>query len=82
MNRTSDSLFDDLMLDLSPTAAAMCDFGIDSQDILEAYQRKIRSGEVTREQLQDAVCDGKKLTALIGIQITTLDLGPEDDDDN
>ena len=69
---TADRLYDAAMMDIWPSMAAVVDFGIDNNEELYAvYQQKIRSGEVTLEQLRRASCDGPKLSALIGHKVVT-----------
>jgi hypothetical protein len=53
-----------VLLDVWPHQAAVVDFGIDSQKHLEALYYPLRHGEITPQQLDDALGDGKKLTAL------------------
>lgn len=60
----TQNLVDSIMLDIWPRSAAIVDFGIDSQEHYEALYGPIRSGEVTPEQLDAVLGDGKKLTAL------------------
>ena len=72
---TADRLFEALILDIWPSAGAIVDFGLDNrhtqQSLYEAYQRKVRSGEITREQLRKAVGDGPALSRLIGLKVVT-----------
>lgn len=91
MRPLTKKLFDAIMLDLWPEGnATVVDFGIDSQAHYEALYGPIREGEITIEQLDAAICDGAKLTALVkdcssnphkGIVFRTAwdDLGPEED---
>ena len=62
--RTADSLVRAVMLDIWPTPGAVCDYGIDSQEHYEALYYPIKAGEITADQLHDAVYDGKGLTEL------------------
>lgn len=62
----TQKLFEAIMLDLWPEGiAAQVDFGLDSQEHYEALYGPIRNGEITIQQLDDAICDGAKLTALV-----------------
>ena len=73
-----EGFYSALMLDIQPTPAARVDFGLDGygntnpQEIYQAYQQAIRSGRVTREQLQAALGNGPALTELIGTPIHTV----------
>jgi hypothetical protein len=73
-----EGFYSALMQDIQPTPAARVDFGLDGygntnpQEIYQAYQQAIRSGRVTREQLQEALGNGPALTELIGTQIHTV----------
>ena len=60
----TQNLVESIMLDMWPRAAAICDFGLDSQEHYEALHGPIRAGEVTPEQLDEALGNGKKLTKL------------------
>lgn len=91
--RTVDDLVQSIMLDSWPRMAALVDFGLDTgntQERYEAYYYPIRAGEITKDQLEVALGDGPKLTALLRsceknphkkIKITTvydMGLGKED----
>jgi hypothetical protein len=54
-----------VFLDVSPSNAALVDFGIESQRHFEALYRPIREGEITPKELDEAVGNGAKLTALV-----------------
>ena len=73
--RTADGLFDAVMLDM-PLSAGQCDdFGVKDTATYAAYQRAVRGGEVTADQLHEAATSGtpgKDLSALIGVEITTI----------
>ncbi len=56
--------FDSLMMDEYPRPAAIVDFGLDTPNHLGALQHAIRSG-ATVEELDAALGDGEKLTALV-----------------
>jgi hypothetical protein len=73
-------LMESAYLDIWPTLAACVDFGISNQEIYNAYYKKIRREEVTAEQLDEALGNGPKLTALIGITITTAYDGMEEEE--
>lgn len=60
----TQDLIDCMMLDVWPRNAAVCDFGLNSQEHYEALYYPIRAGEVSAEELDDALGDGKKLTQL------------------
>lgn len=80
MLQNTNTLVTAICLDVWPNSTAtIVDFGITSQAIYEAYHKKIRSGEVTPEQLDAALGNGPELTKLMEIHITTLwdDTGPE-----
>lgn len=79
MKQLTNVLINAIVLDLWPSNATIVDFGIASQEIYEAYHKKIRSGEVTAEQLDAALGNGPELTKLMGIHITTPwdDMGSE-----
>jgi hypothetical protein len=70
----TQNLIDSLMLDIWPRSAAIVDFGLDSVAHYSALQRPIRAGEITADQLQDALGDGKKLTALANSAPSNADL--------
>lgn len=68
MKPVANRFIDDLMADVMPSAAAMVDFGLNNGDqfpLYEAYQKGIRSGEITFAELNEALGDGPKLTALV-----------------
>jgi len=87
---TAQGLYDNLMLDLMPSPAQMTDFGIDmatNRDaLMRAYQRGIKNGTITVELLSEAVCDGAKLSKLVGMEVETMwdelnEFDYDDDDD-
>lgn len=58
-------LYDALMQDVWPDApATIVDFGLESQEHYEALYYPVRAGEITIEQLDEALGSGPKLTAL------------------
>jgi hypothetical protein len=62
----TQKLFNAVMMDLYPEGLAVaCDFGLDEPEHYEALHGPIRAGEITLEQLDAAICDGPKLTALV-----------------
>lgn len=66
MLQNTNTLVQSIVLDLWPNSTAtIVDFGITSQEIYEAYHKKIRSGEVTAEQLDAALGNGPELASLI-----------------
>jgi len=59
-------LFEAMLLDIWPdSAAAIVDFGLDSQAHYEALHSAIRAGEISAVQLDAALGNGAKLTALV-----------------
>jgi len=81
--RTADSLFEALMMDTPVSLGAGADFGIDRNPKLYAvYQRLVREGKVTADQLDEAARSDKPgpvLTKLIGtLVMTTWDDYPEE----
>lgn len=61
----TQQLYDSIMLDTWPGFAACVDFGIDVQNKYEALYYPIRAGEITIEQLEEALGNGPKLTELV-----------------
>jgi hypothetical protein len=59
------NLVEAIMLDMWPRTAAIVDFGLDDQEHYEALHAPIRAGEITDEQLDDALGNGPKLTKLV-----------------
>ena len=90
----TQKLFDAIMMDMWPEGCAvLVDFGLDDQAHYEALHGPIRNGEITIAQLDAAICDGPKLTALVkdcpsnphkGIIFSTVwdDLGPDPDEED
>lgn len=60
----TQNVFDSLMMDIWPRPAAICDFGIDSDEHYAALQTAIREG-ATINELEEALGNGAKLTALV-----------------
>lgn len=58
-------LIESVLMDASPGAAAIVDFGLDSQEHYEALYYPIRQGEITPTALDEALGHGEKLTALV-----------------
>lgn len=54
-----------LLLDVWPSPAGIQDFGIETERHYGALQYAVRDGDVTPEQLDEALGNGKALTALI-----------------
>ena len=84
--QTTETLFNACMLDYHQvSSAALVDFGLDGwrgtdpDEIFMAYSKAIRAGKVTIDQLDAALGDGKKLSALIGATVRTVwdDIGEE-----
>jgi hypothetical protein len=66
MARTSDRLFEAVMLDLWPDGpATITDFGLVDQAHYEALHGPIRAGEITREKLAAVSCNGPAITELV-----------------
>lgn len=61
---TTRNLLEAIALDAWPRAAAIVDFGLDSQEHYEALYYGVRSGEISAEALDDALGKGEMLTAL------------------
>lgn len=70
MNKVTEDFYNSIMFDKWPRMAAIVDFGLTKQNYA-AYQRGIRSGEITMDKLGAAIGDGKKLTALIRAAVVT-----------
>jgi hypothetical protein len=64
----TEQLYQALVLDTWPSPAAVVDFGIESERHYAALQHAVIHQDVTLEELDDAVCDGLALTALIGAE--------------
>ena len=54
-----------LVFDAWPSNAAIVDFGIRSQEHYEALYYPVRQGEISPEQVDAAMGNGKQLTALV-----------------
>jgi len=65
VHRVTENLYHSLMLDVWPGPAAIVDFGINSNSHLGALQHAVKHDDVTAEQLDSALGNGPKLTALI-----------------
>jgi hypothetical protein len=66
MGSTATELFNACMLDVYPPLAAEVDFGIDlTPRLYSIYQNGIVRGNLTEQDLQEAVADGHKLTAML-----------------
>lgn len=61
----TNHVFECLMLDMWPRPAGKVDFGLDSTEHLGALQHAVKHDGVTPEMLDEALGNGKKLTALI-----------------
>ena len=78
VRQTTQVLFDALVLDTWPSNAALVDFGLDgwggtdAQAVYRAYQTAVKHRGVTVEQLDSALGDGKRLTALVGTTVKTV----------
>jgi hypothetical protein len=85
---TTRNLVESVLLDVWPRQAAIAEFGIRTQEHLEALYHPLRHGEITPEQVDAARGDGRQLTELVnaaphnphkGIEfrIDSADLAPE-----
>jgi len=54
-----------LLFDIWPRQSAIVDFGIDNQKVYEAYSYAYLGGDITAEQLNEALGDGTALTKLL-----------------
>ncbi len=61
---TTRNLVESIMLDVWPRRGAIVDFGLKSQEHYEALYYPVREGEITAEQLDEALGKGDALTAL------------------
>ena len=61
----TESFIQAVNMDVGPTPAAQCDFGIDTQEHYEALYYPIKAGEITAEELDKALGSGPALTALV-----------------
>jgi hypothetical protein len=59
------NLVEAVLLDVWPRNAAVVDFGIRSQEHYEALYYPLRHGEITPEQVDAAMGNGRKLTGLV-----------------
>ena len=62
---TTRSLVKAVVLDVWPSNAAVGDFGIRSQEHYEALYYPLRHGDITPEQVDAALGNGRKLTELV-----------------
>ncbi len=59
-------LYEAILTDVWPDGpAVIVDFGLESQEHYEALYYPLRAGEITIEQLDEALGSGPKLTALV-----------------
>jgi hypothetical protein len=79
IKQTAQILYEACALDVMPnSSAALVDFGLDGwggtnpDKIYAAYNKAVRSGGVTLEQLNEALGDGPKLSKLIGVTVKTV----------
>lgn len=61
----TENLYESLMMDVWPRAAAICDFGIASDAHYRALHAIVRAGTVTRDELDRVLGDGPAITALV-----------------
>jgi hypothetical protein len=59
------NLVEAVMLDVWPRNAAIVDFGLRSQEHYEALYHPLRHGDITPEQVDGALGNGRKLTELV-----------------
>ena len=64
VRQVTKDAYDSIMLDVWPHAAAIVDFGLDSDVHFAALQAAIRKG-ATAAELDDALGDGGLITALV-----------------
>jgi hypothetical protein len=62
---TTRNLVNAVVLDVWPSHPAIVDFGLDTQEHLEALYYPLRHGDITPEQVDAALGDGKRLTELV-----------------
>ena len=62
---TTRNLVEAVLMDVWPRQAAILDFGLDTQEHLEALYYPLRHGDITPEQVDAAIGDGKELTELV-----------------
>ena len=62
---TAQNCFESLMLDIWPRAAAIVDFGLDSDEHYAALKYCVKHDGVTAEQLDQVLGNGKKLTKMV-----------------
>lgn len=73
--RTADRLVECAMMDIMPEVPTRSDFGIKDAQVFDAYQREIRAGRITADQLFQALfdeCPGETLSAMIGMPVTSV----------
>jgi hypothetical protein len=63
---TTRNLVEAVLLDVWPRAGAIVDFGLRSQEHYEALYYLLRHGDITPEQVDAALGNGRKLTELVG----------------
>lgn len=70
--RTADRLVDACLFDVYPhSPACVIDFDL-TEENFAAYQKAVREGKVTADQLHKAVGNGPELSKLIGVKIVTM----------
>lgn len=68
MRTVTQNLVESLLLDVLPRPAAICDFGIDSPEHYAALKFGYIGEFYTDEELDEALGDGQKITALVARQ--------------
>lgn len=64
MRPVTENLVKAVLMDSWPSNATVVDFGLDDQQHYEALYYPLRAGEITPQQLDVALGNGKALTAL------------------
>lgn len=65
MRPVTKDCFDSMMMDEWPGNAAICDFGLHTQQHYEAIYYPARAREITIEQLDEILGSGPKITELV-----------------
>lgn len=78
MSKTATAFFEALMMDTELSRAVELDFGIIDdkfimhRDLHFLYQMKVRTGEITEDDLSECVGDGPRLSNLLGTEVRTM----------
>lgn len=65
LRRVTQNLVESMILDIWPRAAAICDFGISSQEHYNVLHRLIRIGKIMPEELDAVLGNGPAITNLV-----------------